>query len=167
MTTITIGRIMTNKEDTYRAILREALAPLRWRGYAVGSYAVEVCEGLILRIELGARDVSVLDQADDLLRRIVFANHDAMVAFTGGYDEEAHEGVGWFALTPVRNVGYGEGEYTGKLRSDVASELSIGRWDAMLLRRYDELLRRLAAQNQWCLYPGRRSLDGSRPAEAA
>lgn len=145
MTKITIGKILQGREE--RELLRAALTPIRWRGYQIGNYAVELSEGVLVRIALSSRDVSVLEQLDELVEAIASANRQRLVGYTGGYDEDEQEEVVWMALGPVRSVGYGDGEYTVKLPGGYEIEYRVDRWQAMLLRRYDELLGRLLQRN--------------------
>jgi hypothetical protein len=153
MSRVTFGTIVVRPVDERRDAIREALGPIRRMGYERGVFEVELGPARRLRVAVSSRDVPVLQQIDGLLSGIVERNEDGLVEASGSTDPDDLVGIAWFALAPVRSVGYGDGEYTIRLPRGAVVRYSASFWDAMVLRRFDEFLDRVAAENRDALEP--------------
>lgn len=148
MSRITFGTIVVRPEDERRDAIREALSLVRRSGYERGVFEVELGPARRLRVVVSSRDVPVLQQIDGLLAGIVEQNAEELVEASGSDDPDDLLGVAWFALAPVRSVGYGDGEYSIRLPGNIVVRYSASLWDAMVLQRFDAFLDRVAAENR-------------------
>ena len=147
MSGITIGKIVTRREDERRDHLWNLLRAVPWRGHERGLYAIELPSGESIIVPLEVKDLVVIQQVRRLLDRIVEENAEAIELALSDDDEACPRAVAWYLLSPVRAVGYGEGEYEVTLPGGVVLSYEVTSWDAMLLQRLDLFLAKVATTN--------------------
>lgn len=147
MSKITAGKIITHIDDEKRDLAREALAPIRERGLAAGSFIVEMDRSSAVRVDLGARDVALIERVEDLLEQVVASNPVVVTEVAGGDDPGELADIAWFILSPVRLVGYGEGEYTVNLPGGFVLRYEVTPAEVALLERFDQLLEGIIEDN--------------------
>jgi len=148
MSKITIGTIISKPADERRDLVWDAIKPLRESGYERGDYLIELGTGASLQVSLSSVDVAILHQIETLLDSIINANVDVVLDLAASDAPGDLLDVAWFSISPVRTVGYGEGEFTVKVPGGHTLKYAVTTWDAMIVERFDALLDRIAEENR-------------------
>ena len=114
----------------------------RWQGVERGVYEIALVGGA--RVEIDLTDAVLMRQTDRLLQRVVDENYEALSAVACCAEPARLLALAFEAVTVARGVGYVDGSYRVHLRGGRVVEFYVTSWDCSLLRRYDELLGRVA-----------------------
>lgn len=105
-------------------------------------WRLPLVDGTTLPLDL---DEAVLTrQVDRLLQRVVDENREALRAAALCDDRGRLLAVAWSAVAEARRRGWADGDYTVRLRGGHEVRFWVTEWDQTLLRRYEELLGRVA-----------------------
>ncbi len=143
-------RVMTctSLDEPRRALIRGAMTAPQWLGVERGVYQIELDFPSAVSVEIYLEEAVLLRQVDRLLQRVVDRNRQVFDTLVGSDDPDVLLDRAWFVLEPVRCVHYAEGEYELRFPGDQIVRYYFTSWDCELLRRYDELLKRVYVENE-------------------